>query len=1087
MQYIADLHIHSPFSRATSKLSNLAGLFEWARIKGIQVVGTGDFTHPGWLKQLKEQLVPAEPGFFRLKDESIEASVTGLKTDATEVRFVLTSEISSIYKRDGKVRKIHNLLFVPDFASVERINIRLAAIGNIESDGRPILGLDSRNLLEILLESAPDGFLVPAHIWTPWFSLFGSKSGFDAIEDCFADLTQHIFALETGLSSDPEMNRLISALDRFTLISNSDCHSPSKLGREANLFNCDFNFFSMRDALKFPESGDFKGTIEFFPEEGKYHYDGHRKCNVCLSPGETSRLDALCPVCSRPLTVGVSHRVMELSDRKTAPLDRFPIFHSLIPLPEVLGEMLGIGPNTKGVMKQYCRLISKFGSEFNMLMNVPVEEIKGVSSVLAEAVQRIRLNKVIRNPGFDGEFGVIKVFEPGELNKYAGQITMFSGKAPRVKKIKIKAKSGKIAPVNKVKDKKNKSKKLKLNDQQEAAVNAEEERIIVTSGPGTGKTFTLVKRILRLLDNNDIEPEKIFAITFTNKAADELRQRLQEDAGDKASSVFVGTFHRFCLNWLQMIGGSSAIMAEDGKKIFLKRLFPEKGVKEIRAIIGAISEYFLLFHKGQAPSENLDNDVLLYLGELENSGRIDLDGVIPALVKMLFENEQISMLLKSSVDYLFVDEFQDVNQSQYDLVVHLSECCQVFVIGDPDQSIYGFRGSNPGLFSEFADIPGTGKYSLSHNYRNSSVFLKAADMVVSNNKHHGNNLLKAQSPDFNLIEYYSALTPETEASWIVRQIIREIGGTSHLNISQADNLPGKERESGFSDFAVLVRNTRQCNEFVQAFSKQSIPFQLIGGIPFFMEPEIRPLFYWIRTSSGLAGISDYLKILPRIKGIGVKAIAGIEKQLSFSNENFWQQIREMDLSSSIIKKLESFNLKQVDFSTEVKSKGLSHALESTLKDLKIDSEHINVQRLLNLAGSFGHDLRSLSEHLHRYAAETVYDQNAEAVALMTIHAAKGLEFSTVFIAGLEEGIIPSEMARLENEIEEERRLFYVGITRAKQRLVLSSSASRVKYGKNMEQKLSSFFYEISPDLIKILKTSKNKPARKKKPEQLRLF
>ena len=334
MDYIADLHIHSPYSRATSPESNLAGLAGWARVKGIQVLGTGDFTHPGWFRRLKEELEPAEPGLFRLKNEAVIASpLPGVPHLAGTVRFLLSAEISSIYKRHGVVRKVHNLLYVPDFASAERLNAKLAGIGNIESDGRPILGLDSRDLLEILLEQAPEGFLVPAHIWTPWFSLFGSKSGFDAIEECFDDLTPHVFALETGLSSDPDMNRLISGLDRFALISNSDCHSPSKLGREANLFSTGLDFFSLRDAIKGNRRETFRATVEFFPEEGKYHADGHRACHVCLDPVESRRLGLTCPVCGRPLTVGVYHRLMELADREE-PLYRedSPEVFSLIPL-----------------------------------------------------------------------------------------------------------------------------------------------------------------------------------------------------------------------------------------------------------------------------------------------------------------------------------------------------------------------------------------------------------------------------------------------------------------------------------------------------------------------------------------------------------------------------------------------------------------------------------------------------------------------------------------------------------------------------------------------------------------------------------
>lgn len=417
MNFSADLHIHSPYSRATSKDSTLAGLASWARVKGINVVATGDFTHPRWFQTLQDNLLPAEPGFFRLRNEQTVVSLLpGITLAAAPVRFMLSAEVSSIYKRGGKVRKVHNLLYVPDFASAARVNARLGTIGNLKSDGRPILGLDSRDLLEIMLEEAPEGFLVPAHIWTPWFSLFGSKSGFDAIEDCFADLTPQVFALETGLSSDPAMNRTISALDRFALISNSDSHSPQKMGREANLFSTEFNYFALRDALKANTRDVFRGTVEFFPEEGKYHADGHRECAVCLDPLETRRLAGQCPVCSRPLTVGVQYRVLELADRPSPyfPADAPAVF-SLIPLPEVLGELLGVGPTAKKVMGGYAEVIARFGSELDLLLDTPIAEIAVVWPLLGEAIDRMRQGRVIRQPGFDGEYGVIKVFAPGEL------------------------------------------------------------------------------------------------------------------------------------------------------------------------------------------------------------------------------------------------------------------------------------------------------------------------------------------------------------------------------------------------------------------------------------------------------------------------------------------------------------------------------------------------------------------------------------------------------------------------------------------------------------------------------------------------
>lgn len=429
MEFIADLHVHSPYSRATSRESTLAGLSAWAQLKGIQIIGSGDFTHPGWFALLKELLEPAEPGLFRLKSvAAFPPPLPELSRVPQTVRFLLSAEVSCIYKRHGAVRKVHNLLYVPDFASAEKVNRRLAVIGNISADGRPILGLDSRDLLEVLLEEAPDGFLVPAHIWTPWFSLFGSRSGFDSLEECFGDLTPHIFALETGLSSDPAMNRLISGLDRCALISNSDCHSPAKLGREANIFTTGFDFFSMREALRSNNQQTFRGTVEFFPEEGKYHADGHSDCEVCLDPQETRRLGGICPMCRKPLTIGVQYRVMELADRE---MPFFPAgapeFFSLIPLPEILGELLDCGPLTKGVLRHYAQALAIFGSEFELLLRTPVVDVERHAPLLAESIRRIRNGAVIRQPGYDGRFGTVRAFAPGELGSRKGRGELFSG------------------------------------------------------------------------------------------------------------------------------------------------------------------------------------------------------------------------------------------------------------------------------------------------------------------------------------------------------------------------------------------------------------------------------------------------------------------------------------------------------------------------------------------------------------------------------------------------------------------------------------------------------------------------------------
>ena len=366
MPYIADLHVHSHYSRATSKDLNLASLYQWAQIKGIDVVGTGDFTHPQWFQELKEKLVPDGSGFYRLKDPPQVPALPGLKSQAKDVRFCLTTEISSIYKQGGKVRKNHNLLYAPDLETVAKLNAKLATIGNLAADGRPILGLAARDLLEITLEASERAYLIPAHIWTPWFSTLGSKSGYDSIEACFRDLTPHIFALETGLSSDPAMNWKISALDGYTMISNSDAHSPQKLGREANLFNTAMTYDAMFEAMKTQKG--FLGTLEFFPEEGKYHMDGHRKCGVCIEPATTQAYKGLCPACGQPLTIGVLHRVEELADRSQPQQPQGAAnFEYIIPLPEIIAEIKNAGPNSKRVQQEFQQVIGQFGNEFSFL------------------------------------------------------------------------------------------------------------------------------------------------------------------------------------------------------------------------------------------------------------------------------------------------------------------------------------------------------------------------------------------------------------------------------------------------------------------------------------------------------------------------------------------------------------------------------------------------------------------------------------------------------------------------------------------------------------------------------------------------
>jgi len=415
MRLIADLHIHSGYSRATSKDMTLPTVARWARLKGIDIVGTGDFTHPAHFASIKELLEPTAPGLFTLRNDA---------KDARPVHFMLTAEVSNIWTQSGRTRKMHTLIFAPDMKTVELINKTLASLGNVVSDGRPILGLSAYDLAGIVFDASPEAMVVPAHAWTPWFSIFGSKSGFDSIEECYRDLSYRIFAIETGLSSNPAMNRRIAALDRITLISNSDAHSPAKLGREANVFDSNLDYYEIRRIMKERDHRRFLHTIEFYPEEGKYHCDGHRECGVLFTPQETKKADGLCPVCGKGVTVGVLSRIEALADRPSdyiAP-DAIPAVH-LVPLEEILAQAFECGVKTVKVQREYERLIAEGGSEFDILLNKTQNELTALAGErTTNGIIRVRNGEISIVPGFDGEFGKIDIYGRTEGPRPAGLV-----------------------------------------------------------------------------------------------------------------------------------------------------------------------------------------------------------------------------------------------------------------------------------------------------------------------------------------------------------------------------------------------------------------------------------------------------------------------------------------------------------------------------------------------------------------------------------------------------------------------------------------------------------------------------------------
>ena len=413
MEFVADFHLHSKYSRATSKDLDIDHLVMWAKKKGVHLLGTADFTHHLWLEELKAKLEPVGNGLFVNNG----------------IHFILSCEISNIYSKKGKTYRIHTVVLAPSFKTVDKIIQVLAGRGaNLNSDGRPILGMDVKETARIILDIDSNCFLIPAHVWTPWFSIFGSKSGFDTVQECFEELSDKIYCLETGLSSDPAMNWRLSMLDKYTLVSNSDAHSPSKIGRECNVFNCELTYHDIVDTLKKKDKNRLLYTVEFYPEEGKYHYDGHRLCKISFSPQESKKHDNICPECGKPLVLGVMHRVNDLADRPEGfqPKDIIP-FKNRIPLEEIIADIKGLGVSSQAVQTEYEVIISKFGNELNVLSNISRSDLeKSISPRIVEGIIRVREGKVNIAPGYDGEYGKIKIFGQGDQPaKEEQQLSLF--------------------------------------------------------------------------------------------------------------------------------------------------------------------------------------------------------------------------------------------------------------------------------------------------------------------------------------------------------------------------------------------------------------------------------------------------------------------------------------------------------------------------------------------------------------------------------------------------------------------------------------------------------------------------------------
>jgi uncharacterized protein (TIGR00375 family) len=1000
----ADLHIHSKFSRACSKDCDIEHLSWWALRKGLTVLGTGDFTHPAWSAELKETLVPAEPGLFRIRPDlekklhrDTPASCAGT------VRFLLSVEISTIYKRDDRTRKVHHLLYAPDFESAMRITAALAKIGNLASDGRPILGLDSRDLLDITLSGGPGCYLVPAHVWTPWFAVLGSKSGFDAVKDCYADLAEHIFAVETGLSSDPAMNWMCSSLDGYRLVSNSDAHSPPMLGREATVFDTELDYFAMLAALRTGQG--LTGTVEFFPEEGKYHLDGHRKCDVRLEPEQTRGVDAICPRCGKPLTVGVLHRVAELADRPAGyrPPNAAGFTH-LVQLPEIMGEILSTGPKSKKVATAVGKLVAALGPELGILRDVPLDDLSRAGGTLfGEGIARLRRGEVIRDAGYDGEYGTIRLFQPDELDGAA----LFAMDRP--------------APAKKTKDDNERARPSRpapssapgphdapaaatgslldgLDPEQRAAATADGPLLII-AGPGSGKTRTLTYRIAHLIADLGQDGAGFLAITFTRRAAQELQDRLAALCPPADAQPTVTTFHGLGLRILREHHAAAGLPPGF-------RVADEATLLQVATEIAGSDRDArkLIADQDRRP------DLRRALAERE---LIDFDGLIELTAALLREQPEIAAALRARWPRVSVDEYQDIDPVQYELIRQLSgDGAGLTAIGDPDQAIYGFRGADVGIFGRFAaDFPGATTVELTRNYRsNPSIVTAAGQAIAPSTLVPGRTAIAARTGPAGVVTLDEAADEHAEAGWIAATIDQLLGGTS-FNSLDSGRADGHEHgKIGLADIAILYRTDAQAGPIAQALTRSGLPYQKRSHDRLARRPGVADVVRELRLVEDSAG---------EVAGLVTAAVRSLAKARG-----------ERDVTV-----------------TEIRAAG---------------------ELLLPLARRCGTDRERFLAEIAVGAETDALDPRAEAVTLLTLHGAKGLEYDVVFLAGCERGLLPLRLPGggplSDEDAAEERRLLFVGMTRARERLLLSYAARRARNGADTTSGRSPFLAAITPAL-----------------------
>ncbi len=1118
--YIGDLHIHSRFSRATSRDGDPEHLEFMARKKGIHILGTGDFTHPTWRAELMEKLEPAEDGLYVLKEE-YRIHQEGVPEE--KPRFLVTGEISSIYKKNERVRKVHSLLLLPGLEEAEALSRRLELIGNIHSDGRPILGLDCRDLLEIMLETCPEAVYVPAHIWTPHFSLFGAFSGFDSIEECFGDLTPYIHALETGLSSDPPMNWRVSALDSYFLVSNSDAHSPAKLGREATLFQTELSYAGIAKAINTGEG--LAGTLEFFPEEGKYHFDGHRKCGLCISPQETAEFGGRCPVCGKKITIGVLNRVEQLADRPEDYVrpDAKP-FESLVPLPEVIAASTGTSAAGKKVQETCDRMVGALGPEFFILRQAPIEDIRHAAGPLvAEGISRLREGRVKRTPGYDGEYGKIGLLSEEDISSLEGQLSLFSAEeleqmeqkeertagakrrsgtkrteqegkdaekwgaetaektaaeefsrelgaesAEAVEKLLKQAEELSVsAPESRTSASASEREKeilSSLNPLQEEAVRASDRAVAVIAGPGAGKTKTLIARLQYLVEVRGVAPGQITAVTFTNRAAQEMRDRLKQASDAKQcgyEDIQIGTFHAVSSRFLKK-KGIPVLLADEGLKEELAgeamkqaglKGSPGRFLRDLSRVKNGMTEPES--EEGKETEEDKRMEARrLYQEAMKEQGVMDYDDLLLETLRLLEEEETVAEEDRACFSCLLIDEFQDINPLQYRLMQAWNRNgTELFVIGDPDQSIYGFRGSDAACFDKLqADFPELHTIRLEENYRSTRQILAASLAVISHNE-GGARQMRAHRDGVAAVRIVTAPDERREAIFTAKEINRQIGGIDMLDTEENEHRGDAARS--FSDIAVLYRTHRQAAWLEKCLRQEGIPYVVAGREDFLMRREVRAALAFFRYA-----------LYPEQEGAGELARRLLCPLLGEAAEERFEYL--ISKYGKKIKRTKPVRLLE-EWMQEWEPEG--EDADAVMEDLNRLADmavlYPTMEAFLDTL-DFGED-----GDVRRNGGRKF---RADAVTLMTLHGSKGLEFPVVILYGMEADKMPLQTGLVRADLQEERRLCFVGMTRAVEELILTCA-----------EQPSPFLAEIPQDMAVRENAVEEKPEAQMEAEQLSLF